>query len=177
MTAFRLAEWRDKGLPEILDAVASLGRDDVSVTVCGSGEPPPDLRSLVRQHPRCKIRAGLSDSDLARQLAGADLFVLATRSKGGRHASGEGFGLVLLEAQVAGTPVVAPAYGGSHDAYIEGITGLAPTDETAGSLTRVITDLLQDPARLAQMGKQAGEWSRERFAPERYATLAVTRLL
>ena len=86
-----------------------------------------------------RSRPGLSDRELARQLAGADLFVLATRSRGGRHTSGEGFGLVLLEAQVAGTPVVAPAHGGSHDAYIEGITGLAPMDETAGSLARVMT--------------------------------------
>jgi phosphatidylinositol alpha-1,6-mannosyltransferase len=177
VTAFRLAQWRDKGLPQLLNAVSATGRRDLRVTVCGSGEPPPELHSLVRGHPRCTLLPGLTDRDFARQLAAADLFVLATRTRRGRHPSGEGFGLVLLEAQVAGTPVVAPAFGGSHDAYAEHLTGVAPIDETAGSLARVLNDLLQDPARLEQMGKQAAGWARERFAPERYPALAASRLL
>lgn len=176
-TAFRLADWRDKGLAQLIAAVAALGRSDVHLTVCGSGTPPPDLLRLVRAQSWCTLRAGLTDRELARQLAMSDLFVLATRSRPGRCASGEGFGLVLLEAQVAGTPVIVPAYGGSHDAYVEGITGFAPTDETARALARTLSDLLEDPARLAWMGKRAAEWAREAFAPERYPPLAVRRLL
>lgn len=177
VTAFRLAGWREKGLPELLDAVASLGRSDVNLTVCGTGEPPADLRQIVRKYARCTLRPGLSDPELARRLAAADLLVLATRTRTGRYASGEGFGLVLLEAQIAGTPVVAPAYGGSPDAYLDGVTGVAPVDETAGSLAKVLDDLLQDPQRLEQMGKRAAEWSRESFAPERYAELVFAKLL
>ncbi len=177
VTAFRLAEWRDKGLPQLLDAIAALGRSDVRLTVCGSGEPPTELQGLVSERPRCTLMPGLTDRELARQLAAADLFVLATRTRRGRRPSGEGFGLVLLEAQVAGTPVVGPAYGGSRDAYIEGVTGVAPTDETIAALTRLLNDLLEDPARLAQMGKQAAGWARECFAPARYAALVVSRLL
>ena len=107
----------------------------------------------------------------------ADLFVLATHIEYGHSAVGEGFGLVLVEAQVAGTPVVAPAYGGSRDAYVEGVTGTAPADESAEALTRTLHDLLKDPARLEWMGGQAAQWSRQAFAPERYAQLAVRRLL
>jgi phosphatidylinositol alpha-1,6-mannosyltransferase len=176
VTAFRLRQWRDKGLPELLDAVAALGRPDVRVTVCGSGEPPPELRQLAWQG-RCRLCTGLTDESLADELASADLFVLATRTRRRPDASGEGFGLVLLEAQIAGTPVVGPAYGGSHDAYVDRITGLAPPDETAESLARVLDELLKDPSRLAQMGKRAAEWGREGFLPERYARLAVTKLL
>jgi phosphatidyl-myo-inositol dimannoside synthase len=177
VTAFRLGDWQDKGLPELLDAIAALGRTDVHLTVCGNGEPPVDLIRLVREHERCTLRAGLTDSELARQLAAADLFVLATRTRTGRNASGEGFGLVLLEAQVAGTPVIGPAYGGSHDAYLDRITGVAPTDETAEALASVLDELLQDPGRLSWMGRQGAEWARESFAPKRYAELAVARLL
>jgi phosphatidylinositol alpha-1,6-mannosyltransferase len=176
VTAFRLAQWRDKGLPELLEAIAALGRPDVRVTVCGSGEPPPELQRLARER-HCTLRSGLTDEDLAHEFASADLFVLATRTRRGRHASGEGFGLVLLEAQVAGTPVVGPAYGGSHDAYIDRVTGVAPTDETADALAKVLDELMKDPCRLQQMGKRAAEWGRESFAPERYAPLAVARLL
>jgi phosphatidyl-myo-inositol dimannoside synthase len=177
MTAFRLGTWDSKGLPELLSAVASLGRADVKVTVCGNGEPPPGLVALIRTYPFCSLRPRLSDRELASALAAADLFVLATRMQLGRHASGEGFGLVLLEAQVAGTPVVAPAYGGSHDAYVDQVTGVAPADETTEALAKTLDELLDDPGRLAQMGKQAAEWARESFAPGRYASRAVTALL
>jgi phosphatidyl-myo-inositol dimannoside synthase len=177
VTAFRLADWRAKGLPEVLTAIASLRRSDIHVTVCGSGDPPAELISLIRGHPRCDVRAGLSDQDLAFQLATADLLILATRTRVGLRACGEGFGLVLLEAQVAGTPVVGPAYGGSHDAYIEGVTGVTPAGESAEDLARVLRSLLDDPGRLTRMGKRAAEWARECFAPDDYPARVVTRLL
>jgi len=176
-TAFRLADWQTKGLPQLVEAVTALGRPDVCLTVCGSGNPPAGLLRMVSENSWCTVRPGLGDDDLACELAAADLFVLATQTRGGRHAVGEGFGLVLLEAQAAGTPVVAPAYGGSREAYIEGITGVAPADESAEALTRTLQDLLKDPARLAWMGRQAVQWTRQAFAPERYAQLAVSRLL
>jgi phosphatidylinositol alpha-1,6-mannosyltransferase len=177
LTAFRLADWRDKGLPQLLDAVAALGRPDIRTTVCGSGDPPAGLRRLVGQHRGCTLRSGLSDAELAGELADADVFVLATRTRPGRTAYGEGFGVVLLEAQVAGTPVVVPAHGGAHDAYVEGITGVAPVDESTGALAEVLGDLLRDRQHLAQMGQRAAQWARESFAPERYASLAVATLL
>ena len=177
VSAFRLTDWQGKGLPQIVAAVAALGRADVSLTICGSGDPPAGLLRLASQYPWCTLRAGLSDSDLARELAAADLFVLATKTRSGRRVLGEGFGLVLLEAQAAGTPVIAPAYGGSREAYIEGVTGVAPTDESAEALTRTLHDLLKDPARLAGMRRHAAQWSEQAFTSERYTQLAIQRLL
>jgi glycosyltransferase involved in cell wall biosynthesis len=176
-TAFRLSQWRTKGLPQLVEAVTALGRPDVCLTICGSGNPPAELLRLVSEHSWCTLRPGLSDDDLARELAAADLFVLATQIRNGRSAVGEGFGLVLLEAQAAGTPVVAPAYGGSHEAYIEGVTGVAPADESAEALTRTLDDLLKDPARLAWMGGHAAQWARQAFDPEGYAQLTARMLL
>lgn len=177
VTTFTLGHWQDKGLPQLLAGVAALGRDDVLVTVCGSGDPSPELRRHVSSYPFCTLRPGCTDQELARELACADLFVLATRTKAGRDAVGEGFGLVLAEAQVAGTPVIAPAYGGSRDAYLDGVTGVAPAGESAGDLAEVLQQLLQHPRVLAEMGKRAAEWARECFAPEAYALRATTRLL
>ena len=176
-TAFRLEDWRMKGLPRLIEAVTALGRPDVCLIICGNGNPPADLLRLVSKYSWCVLRLGLDQDDLARELAAADLFVLATYTRRGRGAVGEGFGIVLLEAQAAGTPVIAPAYGGSREAYIEGITGVTPADESAEALTRTLHDLLKDRARLAGMGEHAAQWTRQAFAPERYAQLAVRRLL
>jgi glycosyltransferase involved in cell wall biosynthesis len=177
MTAFRLGDWRDKGLPQLIEAVRTLGRSDLRLTVCGSGEPPPGLLTHVRPHPWCTIRPGLADRDLATQLAAADLFVLATRTRPGRQAFGEGFGLVLLEAQIAGTAVVGPAHGGSADAYLDGVTGATPRDESPAALARVLGEMLGQPERLTAMGRQGSAWAQASFAPDRYAALAVERLL
>jgi phosphatidylinositol alpha-1,6-mannosyltransferase len=176
MTAFRLGEWRDKGLPQLTAAIAELGRADIRLTVCGSGEPPTDLLAHVGRYPWCVLRSGLSDGELARQFARASLFVLATRTRPGRRPCGEGFGLVLLEAQVAGTAVIGPAHGGSPDAYLDGVSGLTPRDESSAALAQVLHQALR-PVRLTEMGRSGAAWARARFAPDRYAALAVDRLL
>jgi phosphatidylinositol alpha-1,6-mannosyltransferase len=176
-TAFRLDSWRQKGLAQLIEAVEDLGRDDVEVVVCGTGEPSPDLWQLVNRHPWCTLLPGLDDAGLAGELADADLFVLATRTACGRRASGEGFGLALLEAQVAGTPVVGPAFGGSHDAFVDRVTGLAPADETSAGLAALLSGLVRDRALLERMGKQAAEWAQSYFLPQQYAARAMARLL
>ena len=177
LTAFRLTDFRSKGLPQLLAAITRLGRPDVRMTVCGSGRPPGELRQLIDGHPWCRLRSDLSNEELAAELAAADLFVLATRMRRGRDASGEGFGMVLLEAQVAGTAVVGPAFGGSHEAFVHQVTGEAPVDETAESLSVVLDRLLKEPARLEQMGRQAAQWSRQSFAPDAYASRVMNTLL
>jgi phosphatidyl-myo-inositol dimannoside synthase len=177
VSTFRLADWRGKGLRELLSAIDTLDRRDIRVTVCGTGDPSQELQRFVRERPYCSLRHGLSDPELASLLADADIFVLATRTRAGRQASGEGFGLALLEAQVAGTPVIGPAYGGSSDAFVDSVTGVSPMNETVGALAATLRDLLNDPTLLACMGSRAAEWARERFAPERYAAEAVAKLL
>jgi phosphatidylinositol alpha-1,6-mannosyltransferase len=177
MTAFRLRDWQDKGLPQLTAAIAHLGRPDTRLMVCGSGEPPADLLAHVRSYPWCTLCPGLADADLAARYAQADLFVLATRTRPGRRSSGEGFGLVLLEAQVAGTAVIGPALGGSPDAYLDGVTGVTPRDESTAALAAVLDGLADQPASLAEMGQRGAAWARARFAPDQYAALAADRLL
>ncbi len=177
MTAFRLAEWRDKGFPQLTAALAALGRPGMRLTACGSGAPPAELLAHVRRHPWCTLCPGLSDGELAARFAQADLFVLATRTRYGGRPCGEGFGLVLLEAQVAGTAVVGPAYGGSSAAYLDGVTGITPRDESVAALSRELAALIGEPARLAEMGRLGATWARARFEPGRYAAMAVGRLL
>lgn len=176
-TAFRLESWRQKGLPQLLEAVEQLSPIDVEVVVYGTGQPPEGLCQLVNRYSWCTLVPSLDDAGLAGELADADLFVLATRTACGRQASGEGFGLALLEAQVAGTAVVGPAFGGSHDAFVDRVTGLAPADETSATLAALLSGLLRDRALLERMGKQAAEWARSYFQPQQYAARAVARLL
>lgn len=177
MTAFRLAQWREKGLLQLLGAVRSLSRSDTRLVICGSGQPTADLLELIEQYKFCTLRIGLTPSQLASEYAAADLFVLATQPSSGSYTYCESFGLVLIEAQIAGTPVVAPAYGGSRDAFVSNHTGLAPSNESVGALAEVLDELLSDRDRLATMGDNAKTWARKTFEPDQYASRAIDVLL
>jgi glycosyltransferase involved in cell wall biosynthesis len=78
---------------------------------------------------------------------------------------------------VAGTAVVGPAHGGSLAAYLDGVTGLTPRDESAAALAQVIGALLRSPARLREMGEHAAAWAGARYAPDRFAAQVIDRLL
>ncbi len=52
----------------------------------------------------------------------------------------EDFGIVPVEAQAAGTPVVAPAAGGALDTVTDGVTGVLTKDSSPGELARGIVE-------------------------------------
>jgi hypothetical protein len=73
--------------------------------------------------------------------------------------------------------VIGPAHGGSPGAYLDGLTGATPRDESVAALTEVLDGLLRDRGQLAEMGTRGAAWAQASFAPDRYAALAVDRLL
>ncbi len=78
-------------------------------------------------------------------------------------AVNEAYGMVLLEAQSQGCPVVAARFGGVPDAIVANRTGLLAAPGDPDDLARCVAALLADPARRIAMG-QAG---REFIASER----------
>jgi glycosyltransferase involved in cell wall biosynthesis len=67
----------------------------------------------------------------------------------------EGLGMVALEAQSAGTPVVGYDVDGLRDAVRDGGV-LVPSGDVA-ALRTAVADLLADPARRLEAGGQARE--------------------
>ena len=65
----------------------------------------------------------------------------------------EGLGLVFLEAQACGVPVVVGDSGGAPETVRDGETGLVVDGEDGGAVRRAIVDLLRDPARRPEMGR------------------------
>lgn len=178
LTTFRLEAWAEKGLDELIRALKDLRRCwPLRLHVAGTGQMQPALETLLARHPWVTLHRDLSDADLAHLYARADVFVLATRTRAGRSAQGEGFGIVLVEAQLAGTPVVAPAFGGSGDAFVPGVTGLSPVDESVGALRSVLQQLLGDASLRREMGAAAAAWAEARFAPDVHAAQHMQILL
>ena len=63
----------------------------------------------------------------------------------------ESFGLVALEAQACGTPVVATAVGGLRTAVSDGISGSLVDGHDPKAWSAVISRLIADPARLISL--------------------------
>jgi glycosyltransferase involved in cell wall biosynthesis len=78
-----------------------------------------------------------------------DLFVLSSLN--------EGLGRVLLEAMAAGRPVVATKVGGVPEVVEDGVTGILVSPSDPKGMAYAIVEILDDPERMATMGKQGKE--------------------
>jgi len=67
----------------------------------------------------------------------------------------ESFGLVALEAQACGTPVVAAAVGGLVTAVQDGVSGILVDGHDPDRWARVLGDLLAEPDRRARLARGA----------------------
>jgi glycosyltransferase involved in cell wall biosynthesis len=149
----RCAPQKDHSL--LLRALAKLGHS-AKVRFVGDGPLMADLKaeaqSLMVQN---QVEFLGERSDVARILAAASIFVLATKW--------EGFPLSILEAMRAGLPVVASNVGGVSEAVADGETGfLVERGDTEGFRDR-LASLVADPRLRHRMGQQARRHYEERF--------------
>ena len=147
----------------VLRAAALLARDDPGLArrLCvafvggpsGTGRADPDrltelsadlgISRLVRLEPPCP------------QLELADWYRAATVVMVPSYS--ESFGLVAVEAQACGTPVVAASVGGLRTAVRDGVSGILVAGHDPASYASVVGELLAQPARLARLSAGARE--------------------
>jgi phosphatidylinositol alpha-1,6-mannosyltransferase len=82
----------------------------------------------------------------------------------------EGLGMVYLEAAACGKPVVAGTSGGAPETVQEGVTGHVVDPRSPADVARVLTGLLDDPARAAAMGAAGRRWVEQRWS---WSTIAA----
>jgi D-inositol-3-phosphate glycosyltransferase len=76
----------------------------------------------------------------------ADVVLVPSRS--------ESFGLVALEAQASGTPVVAASVGGLRFVVLDGSTGFLVEGHDPRDHASAMLSVLRDPAMQARMGEE-----------------------
>jgi D-inositol-3-phosphate glycosyltransferase len=69
----------------------------------------------------------------------------------------ESFGLVAVEAQACGTPVVAASVGGLRTAVRDGVSGVLVSSRDPVHYARVVSDLIAHPQTLARLSRGARE--------------------
>ena len=92
----------------------------------------------------------------------ADVFAMICRDRR-RGLEVEGLGIVFLEAQAAGLPVVVGRSGGAVDTVRDGVTGFVVDPLDPRAVATAIVDLLGDPDRARAMGAAGRAWVAEHW--------------
>lgn len=148
-----------KGLDVLLHAAVLL--PGVTVVIVGPrAEERGDLEQLAEDLGVSSRVHFVDWTDRARDyLTTFDVFVLASRYEALSNA--------VLEAMVAGLPVVATSVGGVPEVVVPAETGLLVSPDDIEGLARAIRSLLEDPDRRGRMGHAGRQRAIDRFSVER----------
>jgi glycosyltransferase involved in cell wall biosynthesis len=161
-----------KGIPTLLEAakIVHEARPKARFLLVGPRESEGPFavdQALIERHAPYVIPVG-ARSDVPALLGIADLFAFPTEYR-------EGIPRVLLEAGLAGVPIVASRMPGCDDVVSENWNGRLVPPRDPRSLAAAILDLLQDPARARTMGRRSIDLVRREFdlnvVADRYAKL------
>lgn len=131
-------------------------RDDLYLLIVGEGPLETELRAqIVAAGMEARMCLLGSRFDVPQLLKAADIFVLVSRV--------ESFGIVALEAMLAGLPVVAVRVGGLGELIVPDVTGTLLDEAHMADFARTVALLLDDPARRKQMGKAGRKRALDHF--------------
>jgi len=164
-----------KGVDKVIEAMPGVLREIPNLVyfVAGSGSDEKYLNSLAEKnnlfcHCEEYSKLGIAGNSDAMVFLGkitdeekwawldlCDIFIQPTREEAGNL---DGFGIVYLEANLAGKPVIAGNTGGVSEAVIDNSTGLLVDPENIQEIKNAVIKLAKDQ----ELRKKLGEQGRER---------------
>ena len=165
-----------KKVDVMLRAMAALSDriPDAEILVVGRGPAREGLERLAGElglAARTRFTGFVSIEERDRLLAESRVCVCPSEK--------EGWGLTVIEANAAGTPVVATDADGLRDSVRDAETGHLVPDEDVAGFAAHIGALLLDDARATRMSRAALEWSKrfdwERAADDMQTAIATAR--
>ncbi len=161
----------EKGLPFLIEAIkiARHSVEDAELAIVGGGALEAELKAYVEKlslQDVVRFQGAMPNAQAMAEVAKSAVFVLPSL--------GEGLGIVLLEAQALGVPVIGTDVGGIPDVIEHGKTGLLVPASDAKALSEAIVRILTEPG----LGDRLAAGAQERLAKfdwdkiaERYAEL------
>jgi phosphatidyl-myo-inositol dimannoside synthase len=166
-----------KGVDTVIEALPRLP-SDVRYFVGGDGPDRARLIALAETHgvaDRVRFLGRVPDDRIAPLYRHSDWVLLVSRQQ---ELAGdvEGFGMVLLEAQACGTPVVGGDAGGIPDALQDGVTGVLVPPGDPAALAHRLAPLVADRSLRDRHAAAALAHARER-GWDRVAQLVIDRFV
>lgn len=166
-----------KGVDTVIEALPKLYEQfkDIMYVVVGNG---PELNSLGKRVAELNLQnivrfvGEVSNEDLIKFYSVAEMFVMPSRKIG---SDVEGFGIVYLEANLFGLPVIGGNSGGVPEAILHERTGLLVDPENAEQIYSGIRDLLSNKDWAQTLGENGRiraendfQWRKETEKLRRY---------
>ena len=153
-----------KGCEFLLRAMAQVKATipDTSLVIVGDGPLRGKLKALAEE--LCidaRFTGALSSREVGEQMDAARVFCLPSITA--QNGNAEGFGMVILEAQGAGVPVVTSARGGAEEGVVDNVTGFAVPEGDVETLANRLERILSDDELAARMSKEAPRFVRANF--------------
>ena len=139
-------------------AIRAVARTGGALTVVGRGPEEPRLRGLAESIGADVTFAGWVGDDEVR-----DLY---RRSRAVLMPGVEDFGMVPVEAQACGRPVVALAEGGVLDSVVDGVTGILVKERTVDAFADALSDSASRAFDPQAIRRHAESFGKERFQRE-----------
>ncbi len=138
---------------------------DAELVMIGNGPLLAAARQLADElHVAVEFPGARGRDEIIEHLHEARVFCLPSVTAANGDA--EGFGLVLLEAQACGVPVVTSARGGAEEGLIHGVTGHAFPEGDLEQLVERLAAWLVDDDLAATASAAASRFIEERFSLE-----------
>ena len=149
-----LSRWHGyKGLDTLLHAFAQLKKshEQVKLLIVGEGALKYEYMRLSLQlgiRDDCIFAGDVPDMELPEYYAASDVVIVPSKDKS------EGFGLVILEANACGKPVIGTNVGGIPSVIHNELNGLIVPPNDPQDLARAIYRLLRDEGLRVCMGRE-----------------------
>ncbi|WP_433791128.1 glycosyltransferase family 4 protein [Actinoplanes sp. CA-252034] len=140
-----------KGFPLLRTAYVALARErpGLRLLVAGPGDRDDLYDDIPKElHDRVEFLGLVSEPDKARMLRSVDVYVAP-------NTGGESFGMILTEAMAAGATIAASDLDAFRRVLDGGRAGALFPNGDQASLTRLLGELLDDPARRAELASCA----------------------
>jgi glycosyltransferase involved in cell wall biosynthesis len=152
-----------KGCAYLIEAFREIARriPDAELVILGDG---PLRGSLERLAGELRVRVeflGIVTPDVVKQQLN-EARVLCLPSITAANGNFESFGMVLLEAQACGVPVVTSALGG-REGVVDGLTGFTFAERDVSTLVQRISDLLENDELASRLSNAGPEYVRQYF--------------
>lgn len=122
--------------------------------VIGDGPEEDKIKKIAEGHSNIKIKGFLGNDALRDHMQRAKAFVFAAE---------EDFGIIPVEAQACGTPVIAFGAGGALETVVSGKTGIFFDQQTADSICEAVNEFEK---KSGTINPKACRKHAEKFAPE-----------
>ena len=168
-------EYLIKAFPMVLSA-----EPDTILLLAGFGPLEPELRALagrLKLNDNIHFLGNLEKSAMATCLASADIVVVPSIIADSGDTEGQG--VIVIEGQASGTPIIASAVGGITDLIEDGYNGILVPQKDSAALGKALLDVIRDDQLQRRLSENAiqtvSEYSWPKIA-QRFSVLFEKRL-